>query len=146
LDVSIQAQIINLLIELRKENDLSLIFISHDLSIVRVISHRVMVLYMGRVVESAPRKKLFGEPSHPYTQALLLAAPIADPKRERGKKRALLEGDMPSPLNPPSGCVFRTRCPKAWTLCSETAPAAVSVSPDHLVSCHLFKPGISMQR
>lgn len=123
LDVSIQAQIINLLQKLQREFELSLLFISHDLSVVRHISHRVMVLYLGKVMEIASRDALYAHPRHPYTEALLSAAPVPDPDVEKAKDRIILDGDPPSPVNPPSGCVFRTRCPKAQELCAQDVPA-----------------------
>ncbi len=141
LDVSIQAQIINLLMRLQQEFGLSLLFISHDLSVVRHISHRIMVLYLGRVMEIADRAAIYAAPRHPYTQALISAVPIPDPDKERGKKRLVLEGDLPSPMAPPSGCVFRTRCPKATDLCAgETAPLeedGTGSSPH--VACHHWR-------
>ena len=139
LDVSIQAQIVNLLMRLQRDFNLSLILISHDLSVVRQISHRILVLYLGRVVEMASREELFANPRHPYTQALISAVPIPDPDREANKRRIVLAGDLPSPFEPPSGCLFRTRCPKATALCAETAPPEDRVSADHGVFCHYWR-------
>ena len=136
LDVSIQAQIINLLMRLQAEYQLSLLFISHDLSVVRHISHRIMVLYMGRVMEIADRDTIYGAPSHPYTKALIAAVPLPDPDRERDKKRTALTGDLPSPLDPPSGCVFRTRCPLADARCASETPVLRDMGPGHQVACH----------
>ena len=136
LDVSIQAQIVNLLMRLQRDFNLSLILISHDLSVVRQISHRILVLYLGRVMEMASREELFANPRHPYTQALISAVPIPDPDREANKQRIVLAGDLPSPFEPPSGCLFRTRCPKATALCAETVPPEDRVSADHGVFCH----------
>jgi oligopeptide transport system ATP-binding protein len=138
LDVSIRAQIINLLADLQKEMGVALIFISHDLAVVRHVSHRVLVLYLGKVMELAEAGVLLSRPRHPYTQALLSAAPIPDPAVERGKKRILIEGDLPSPMNPPSGCVFRTRCPIAQAICAKDVPAleARGGAADHVVACH----------
>jgi oligopeptide transport system ATP-binding protein len=139
LDVSIRAQVINLLMELQKTFNLSLIFISHDLAVVRHISHRVMVLYLGRVMELADREALYAAPRHPYTQALLAAVPIPDPDKERAKPRVILTGDPPSPLNPPSGCVFRTRCPKANDKCAAEVPSLDQAAPGHTVACHHWR-------
>ncbi len=137
LDVSIQAQIINLLKHLQQEFGLALLFISHDLSIVRHVSHRIIVLYLGRVMEIATRDALYRNPKHPYTRALISAVPIPDPDIERNRARLVLKGDLPSPLNPPSGCVFRTRCPLATELCARETPALEAIgSQDHRVACH----------
>jgi oligopeptide transport system ATP-binding protein len=138
LDVSIRAQIINLLADLQMEMGVALIFISHDLAVVRHVSHRVLVLYLGKVMELAEANVLLSRPRHPYTQALLSAAPVPDPAVERGKKRLLIEGDLPSPLNPPSGCVFRTRCPIAQAKCATETPALETRggAADHVVACH----------
>ena len=136
LDVSIQAQIVNLLMQLQQEFGLSLIFISHNLAVVRHICHRIMVLYLGRMCELADRDALYLEPKHPYTQALISAVPIPDPELERARRRVVLTGDLPSPLSPPSGCVFRTRCPKASDICAEVVPTVEAVAVGHEVACH----------
>jgi oligopeptide transport system ATP-binding protein len=139
LDVSIQAQIINLLMRLQREFNLSLILISHDLSVVRHICHRILVLYLGRVMEAASRDELYASPRHPYTQALISAVPIPDPDLEAAKPRIVLSGDLPSPFDPPSGCLFRTRCPKATALCAEVVPPEERLSATHRVACHHWR-------
>jgi len=136
LDVSIQAQVINLLMDLQKEMDLTLIFIAHDLSIVKHISTKIMVLYMGNIVELAKSEDIYHHPRHPYTQALISAVPIPDPKIEKNKDLILIEGDLPSPINPPSGCVFRTRCNKAQDICSQEKPDLKEAASSHEVACH----------
>ena len=136
LDVSIQAQVVNLLMELQEEMGLTLIFIAHDLSIVKHISTKIMVLYLGNMVELANSNDIYENPRHPYTQALISAVPIPDPKIEKQKDLILIEGDLPSPVNPPSGCVFRTRCQKAQEICSEEKPEFKEAATNHKVACH----------
>ena len=133
LDMSIQAQIVNLLIHLREQLGLTLLFISHDLDVVQYLCDRVVVLYLGRVMEIAPTADLFASPAHPYTRALLSAAPIPDP--EQAAPRVDLQGDPPSPINPPSGCVFRTRCPYAVAACAETIPVLTPTTTGRMVAC-----------
>jgi peptide/nickel transport system ATP-binding protein/oligopeptide transport system ATP-binding protein len=143
LDVSIQAQIINLLMDLQDEYGLSYLFVAHDLAVVEHISHRVAVMYLGRIVEITDKTSLFEMPLHPYTEALLSAVPV--PKaRAKGRKRMILTGDVPSPINPPSGCHFHTRCPYAMTRCRHEAPALREVRPGHWASCHLHDGGFKV--
>ncbi len=134
LDVSIQAQVVNLLCDLKDRFGLTMLFISHDLDVVEFLCDRVIVLYLGKIMEVAPTQTLYHTPSHPYTQALLGASPIPDPAR-RTAERPLLSGDIPSPANPPSGCVFRTRCPHSQTACAETVPPLREIAPGHWRAC-----------
>ena len=136
LDVSIQAQVVNLLEDLQNEFNLSYIFVAHDLSVVQHISDRVVVMYLGKVMEQADKVDLFNKPRHPYTKALLSAVPVADPIEGRKRERIMLQGDLPSPINPPSGCVFNTRCWKATDKCRSEVPQLLEISPKHKVACH----------
>lgn len=138
LDVSIQAQVVNLLKKLQKEQELTYLFIAHDLSMVRHISDRVGVMYLGNMAEVATSKELYKNPLHPYTKVLLSAVPIPDPKLERTRKRIEVKGEMPSPIDPPSGCVFRTRCPLANDVCAKEKPIFQEVKQDHWVACHMY--------
>ncbi len=137
LDVSIQAQVVNLLQELQRQLGLTYLFIAHDLSMVRHISDRTAVMYLGKVVELGSRDELYTHAAHPYTQALLSAVPIPNPALERQRKRTILEGDVPSPANPPQGCRFHPRCPIAEKVCSEQEPEWRDIAPEHWVACHL---------
>jgi peptide/nickel transport system ATP-binding protein/oligopeptide transport system ATP-binding protein len=136
--VSIQAQVINLLIDLQEEFDLSYLFIAHDLAVVEHISHRIAVMYLGRIVEMTDKKTLFSQALHPYTEALLSAVPIPDPKIKR-EKRVILTGDVPSPITPPPGCHFHTRCPYVANRCKSEVPPLREITPDHWVACHIHK-------
>lgn len=137
LDVSIQAQVVNLMEELQEKLDLTYIFIAHDLSMVRHISNRVAVMYLGKIMEITESKELYNNPLHPYTQALLSAIPVPDPIMEEKRQRIILEGDLPSPAHPPEGCNFNTRCPLATGICYEKDPGFIQVEPGHYCACHL---------
>lgn len=139
LDVSVQAQVVKLLQKLQSEKGLTYLFIAHDLSMVKYISDRIGVMYLGHMVELTTSEQLYANPLHPYTQALLSAIPIPDPDIEESRERILLEGELPSPINPPSGCVFRTRCPMAMEVCANVKPAWQEQEPGHFVACHLYE-------
>ncbi len=136
LDVSVQAQVLNLFKQLQKERNLTYIFISHDMSVIRHVSDRIAVMYLGQMVEVAPKKLLFEEPLHPYTAALMDAIPVPDPTAE--KKHSMLKGDIPSPIQIPTGCSFQTRCPHCMQKCKECSPQLREIKPDHFAACHLF--------
>jgi peptide/nickel transport system ATP-binding protein len=138
LDVSVQAQVVNLLKRLQEEKGLTYLFIAHDLSMVKQISNRIGVMYLGHIVELTASNQLYKKPLHPYTQALLSAIPIPDPDIEDKRERIILEGELPSPMDPPSGCVFRTRCPNAMEVCSQQKPVWQEIDTDHFVACHLY--------
>jgi oligopeptide/dipeptide ABC transporter ATP-binding protein len=143
LDVSIQAQILNLLGRLREELGLTMIFIAHDLAAVRHVSDRIAVMYLGRIVEEADARQLVAAPRHPYTQALISAVPLPDPVRARSRDRIVLLGELPSPVNPPSGCPFHTRCPLREERCTREVPPLAAIAPGHAVACHLVEsPGL----
>ncbi|MCX7730119.1 MAG: ABC transporter ATP-binding protein, partial [Candidatus Caldatribacterium sp.] len=139
LDVSIQAKIINTLVRIQRERGLGYLFITHDLSLMRNIAHRVAIMYLGRIMELAPAQVFFERPLHPYTRMLLSSIPVVSEEEERLKPAKVLSiGEIPSPINLPSGCVFHPRCPEAWGMCREREPEMVVVEPGHLVRCHLF--------
>lgn len=142
LDVSIQAQVVNLLQSLQEQLGVTYLFIAHDLSMVKHISHRVAVMYLGKIVELAGRSDLFNNPIHPYTQSLTSAVPIPNPKLERGRQRIILKGEPPSPANPPSGCVFHPRCPIAKDVCKVESPQFTEIQPGHFTACHLAESQI----
>jgi len=141
LDVSIQAQIMNLLERLRREKNLTYLFISHDLRAIRHVADRVAVMYLGKLVEVANAKTIYDDPLMPYTKALISAVPVPDPKVEATRKRIVLQGDVPSPINPPSGCRFHTRCPYVIDACKQVVPALVEIKPDHFAACIRISPG-----
>lgn len=138
LDVSVQAQVVNLLKQLQEEKGITFLFIAHDLSMVKQISDRIGVMYLGNMVELTESESLYENPLHPYTQALLSAIPIPDPDIEEARERIILQGELPSPINPPSGCVFRTRCPFAMDICGKEKPEWQEVEDNHFVACHLY--------
>ncbi|WP_166243807.1 ABC transporter ATP-binding protein [Paenibacillus turpanensis] len=138
LDVSVQAQVVNLFKNLQKERGLTYLFIAHDLAMVKHISDRIGVMYLGKMVEVTTSDKLYSNPLHPYTQSLLSAIPIPDPEIERTRERIILQGEVPSPVSPPSGCPFRTRCPKAMKECAESMPEFKEIEPGHFAACHLY--------
>lgn len=138
LDVSVQAQVVNLFKKLQRERDLTYLFIAHDLAMVKHISDRIGVMYLGKMMEITTAEKLYSHPLHPYTVSLLSAIPIPDPEVEKRRERIILQGEVPSPMNPPSGCPFRTRCPKAMAKCAESMPEMKEVEPGHFTACHLY--------
>jgi peptide/nickel transport system ATP-binding protein/oligopeptide transport system ATP-binding protein len=138
LDVSVQAQVVNLFKKLQRERNLTYLFIAHDLAMVKHISDRIGVMYLGKMMEVTTSEMLYSHPLHPYTVSLLSAIPIPDPEVEKRRERIILQGEVPSPLNPPSGCPFRTRCPKAMAKCAESMPEMKEVEPGHFTACHLY--------
>ena len=145
LDVSVQAQVVKLLQRLQREKGLTYLFIAHDLSMVKYISDRIGVMYLGHMVELTTSAELYDKPLHPYTQALLSAIPIPDPDIEESRERILLKGELPSPINPPSGCVFRTRCPYAMEVCAELKPNWLEKEDGHFVACHLHDEQVMLR-
>lgn len=143
LDVSVRAQVLNLMVRLQKQLNLAYLFISHDLAVIRYVSHRVGVMYLGQIVELADVKTLYDNPLHPYTWSLLSAVPVPDPRRSR--KRIILSGDVPSPVHPPAGCRFHPRCPEVMPICSQEAPRMQNMGSRHLVRCHLYHTPLSTQ-
>ena len=141
LDVSTQAQVINNLLDLQSALDVTMLFIAHDLAVVRHVSQRIAVMYLGEIVEEGPAEQVYTEPRHPYTAALLSAIPVPDPPRQRSRRRILLEGDIPSPMSPPSGCRFRTRCPFAMQVCAEVTPPVIATPGGGRAACHLHTSG-----
>jgi peptide/nickel transport system ATP-binding protein len=139
LDKSVEAQVLNLLVDLKESFGLTYVFISHDLNVVHYISDRVLVMYLGQVVEEGPVDEIYARPAHPYTRALLASRPSMDPSQRRTEPP--LTGDPPNPVNPPSGCRFRTRCPFAEAICAENPPVAATLSPGHTAACHMALPG-----
>jgi oligopeptide/dipeptide ABC transporter ATP-binding protein len=146
LDVSIQAQIVNLMQDLQQELGLTYLFVAHDLGMVRHICSRVAVMYLGKIVETGPSEEVYTQPQHPYTKALLSAVPVPDPRVEATRERIILEGDVPSPANPPEGCYFNTRCPLAREACHKSEPALIEVSQDHWVSCLRLRSGHNLSQ
>lgn len=140
LDVSVQAKMLNLMLRLQKQFELSYIFVSHDLGVIRHVSHKVAVMYLGEIVELAPVKSLYATPLHPYTRSLLSSVPIPDPHK-KNRKKVILKGDVPSPRNPPPGCRFHTRCPECMDICTRKKPPARQIEDGHIVSCHLHSAG-----
>lgn len=138
LDVSVQAQVVNLFKKLQRERNLTYLFIAHDLAMVKHISDRIGVMYLGKMMEITTSEKMYSHPLHPYTVSLLSAIPIPDPEVEKKRERIILQGEVPSPINPPSGCPFRTRCPKAMGKCAESMPEMKEVEPGHFTACHLY--------